>query len=168
MRVSSPGKTATVVLALFVVTMQPAYAHFTGSESVDNGEIRYENRTQWNDSLYWARDRWNGLGSVSIAPDTASTITDVEVGDFNANDNRCGYASTGRVGADYIRLNSTYYAGYSTDQRRACTMHEFGHTLGLDHSYDSQIMASCPVCFNPGITTYLQNHDVADYRALWG
>ncbi|MCY7287032.1 MAG: hypothetical protein LH624_01955 [Cryobacterium sp.] len=150
------------------MTAPPAYAHFNASNSVDSGEIRYENYTQWNDSLYWARDRWNYVGRINIAADTASTIADLEVRDYRASDDRCGYATTGRLGADLVALNSSFYDGYNTDRRRACTLHEFGHTLGLGHSYESQAMDPNPVSANPNYYVSPQGHDQADYHALWG
>lgn len=164
----SSWKAGALVASLMAAIVSPAYAHFNEWDSVDGREIRYENYTQYSDSLYWGRDRWNYLGSVNIAADTASTIADLEIRDYtSSSDGLCGKASP-RAGADLISLNTHSYNNYSTDRRRACTIHELGHTLGLEHSYDSQVMDSCPVCVNPNYFISPQGHDQADYRALWG
>lgn len=146
----------------------PAYAHFLGYDSVDNGEIRYEDYTQWNDALNHNIAAWENLsGGVSIAPDSAFTNADLEVRDYRNDDGRCGYYTT-RSGADLINLNLRFFDGYSTTNRRACMTHEWGHAHGLAHSYTSQVMDSCPVSTcNSTVPTTPQFHDREDYYYLW-
>lgn len=164
------GRVTAFVATITLLMVGPSYAgseHFNSWDSVDGGEIRYENYTQYSDSLYWGRDRWNFLGSVNIAADTAGTVTDLEVRDYNQSDGLCGKASP-QVGADLMFLNINAYSGYSTDKRRACTLHEFGHTLRLDHSFATQAMDPSPVSSNPTFYITPQGHDQVDYHALWG
>ena len=145
-----------------------AGAHFLGRDSVDGREIRYEDSTKWNDSLTWSIARWEELsGGVSIAPDSAWVIADLNVGDYYADDGRCGYWGS-RTGADHLRLNDRFFNGYGTTNRRACHLHEWGHAHGLDHSYSDQAMDDCPVSACGSVYTYPQYHDKSDYRSLWG
>jgi hypothetical protein len=144
-----------------------AGAHFLSEDSVDGREIRYEDYTKWDDSRTWGEARWEALpDGVTIAPDSAGTIADLEIRDYNANDGRCGYWD-GRTGADLMALNDRVYNNYSTTNRRACTLHEWGHAHRLAHSYDNQVMDDCPVSACGSVYTYPQSHDTADYNQIW-
>lgn len=164
-----------VVIVLFAtlgclmsVQLGVATAHFLGEDSVDGSEIRYQDNTRWDDSRSTAESRWEALpGGVNILPDSAATINDLDIGDYSANDGLCGFWD-GRTGEDHLRLNNSYYNGASTTNRRACTLHEFGHAHGLAHSYDSQVMDNCPVSACGSVYTTPQSHDRSDYAALWG
>ncbi len=64
-------------LNLFILSTlaSSASAHYISGDSVDNGEIRFNDQTQWDDARVWAKDRWNDLaGGVLVAPDTATTL----------------------------------------------------------------------------------------------
>jgi len=159
------GVVSLFVASLLILGASSADAHFNDWDSVDGGEIRYEDNTQWDGARTWSIDRWNGLGSVSILPDSATTIADLEIKDYSANDGLCGKAGP-RTGADQLSLNNSSFQNYNYDQRKACMLHEFGHTLRLEHSYADQVMDSCPVCTT--YYMYLQGHDVGDYRQVWG
>ena len=153
------------VAALTLLVAPAASAHYLSEDSVDGNEIRYEDSTQWDDSRTWAIARWNELpGGVSISPDDAWVVADLQISDYSANDGYCGFWD-GNTGADDIKLNNYYYNGYSTGQRRACTLHEFGHAHRLAHSYSTQVMDPCPVCST--YYTYPQSHDKSDYHAIW-
>jgi hypothetical protein len=144
-----------------------AGAHFQSEDSVDGNEIRYEDYTKWDDSLSWSIARWQELsGGVKIAPDSWSTAADLEIGDYNTADGRCGYWD-GKFGADVIGLNDRFFSGYSTTDRRACQLHEWGHAQRLDHSYDHQVMDDCAVSACGSAYTYPQSHDKSDYYSIW-
>jgi hypothetical protein len=144
-----------------------ASAHFLGEDSVDGNEIRYEDYSRWDDSHVNAEREWEGLvGGVNIAPDSITTIADLELRDYSANDGLCGYWD-GRTGADLLRLNNSYYNGATTTNRRACTLHEWGHAHGLAHSFNDQVMDDCPVSACGSVYTTPQAHDRADYYAKW-
>lgn len=134
---------------------------------MDGNEIRYEDYTRYNDALSRGISGWENLsGGVNIAPDSPWTVADLEIRDYNRNDGNCGYW-TGRTGADLINLNVRFFGGYGTRDRRACSLHEWGHAHGLDHSYNDQAMDDCPVsaCGSTYITP--QSHDRGDYYYLW-
>ena len=144
-----------------------AAAHYLSEDSVDGREIRYEDYTQWDDSRSWGEARWEALpDGVTIAPDSFSTVADLEIRDYSANDGRCGYWD-GRTGADLMALNNSYYSGASTTNRRACTLHEWGHAHRLAHSYSTQAMDPCPVSACGSVYTYPQSHDISDYNGIW-
>lgn len=84
--------TIIALTAVIVTTMAPmAAAHYTGSDSVDGGEIRYNDQTQWDGAREWAIDRWNALsGGVSVLPDNIWNLADLEFKDYSADDGLCG------------------------------------------------------------------------------
>lgn len=57
-----------------------------GDDSVDGGEIRYENETVYDDSLDWAVVKWNAVGSVDYKKDSATTNADLQVQDTYKSD----------------------------------------------------------------------------------
>ncbi len=158
---------AVVASALTVVSAGSAHAHFLDSDSVDGNEIRYQDASKWDDSHNNAISQWEGLaGGVSIAPDSSFTINDLQLSDYSANDGYCGYWKSSS-GEDDLRLNDNYYNGASTTNRRACTIHEWGHAHRLAHSYNDQVMDDCPVSACGSAYTSPQSHDRNDYHQIW-
>lgn len=161
------NKVATAaVLALLISTAAMA-VHFTGYDSVDGTEIRFDDHTSYDVARSWAATQWNALGAINIAPDTIYTISDLDWQDVNRSDVAWNgaYSPSG-----VIYLNSHFLAAYTEFQRSAIATHELGHALGLgDHSlsdYASQkiIMYYCSLC--SGVNTP-QSHDKSDYNSLW-
>lgn len=142
-----------------------AFAHFNGSDAVDGDEIRYGDRTRYDTALTHSRLEWNDLGHINIAPDTAWTIEDLDVRDYSDNDGRCGYYLPS-AGASDIYMNTSSSIDGNATKQKACMIHEFGHALGLAHSYRDQVMDSCPVCSTMKLSP--QSHDIDDYNSLWG
>lgn len=162
-----PLAVALISVCLVAVGAPVASAHFLGEDSVDSGEIRYSDSTQWDDSKSWAIARFNDMpDGVNVAPDDPWHIEDLKISDYSANDGLCGWWD-GNTGADDLKLNNSYYSGATTTNRRACTLHEFGHAHGLAHSYSDQVMDPCPVSSCGSVYNYLQSHDQADYNSLW-
>lgn len=156
-----------LVLLALSASAGSAAAHFLGNDSVDGNEIRYEDGSKWDNAHSVGMAGWENLsGGVNIAPDSATTVADLELGDYNSNDGRCGYWQ-GRTGADLLRLNDSYYNGATDWNRRACALHEWGHAHGLDHSFDDQAMDDCPVSACGTSYNVPQAHDREDYFQLW-
>lgn len=144
-----------------------ASAHFLANDSVDGRDIRYEDNTKWDDSRTWAEARWEEIpGDAELHPDSWKTNADLQIGDYNANDDRCGYWQP-RTGADLMKLNDAFYNGANGNDRRNCTVHEFGHAFGLDHSYSDQVMDACPVEACGRSYDRPQAHDKADFLQKW-
>jgi len=66
-----------------------------------------------------------------------------------------------------MALNNYYFNGYSTANRPACALHEWGHAHRLAHSYDDQVTDDCPVSACGSVYTSPQSHDRADYYQIW-
>jgi len=64
----------------------------------------------------------------------------------------------------YIKLNSYWMDGYSYSQRVHMTGHEFGHSIGLDHSY-----LGCNALMDPNdlCATAPQADDISGTNALY-
>lgn len=161
-----------IFLAAFWMATGVAAAHFLNSDSVDCGdngcEIRYEEYTKYDEANANAIDGWESIaGGVNIAPDIASTVTDLEVTDYSdSGDNRCGFWDP-RVAADRIALNKASLDNDTQRERWACVIHEWGHAHRLAHSFNDQVMDDCPVCDTGGTYINPQNHDRDDYNQIW-
>lgn len=172
--------TAAIVVAVAVAAATTGVAHaahFLGYDSVDGRTIAYEDYTRYDTALGQAVSAWNNYGSVSIIKDTASTVTDLQVGDYSDTQPGAawGYYQTLTPGADTIKLNTsgsrmgTTASDGDTKRRRTVT-HELGHGLGIgDHpesTYSGTLMYG--YMNSTGVPSSPAAHDVSDYRSLWG
>ena len=159
---------ATVcALVTVVATAGPAMAgHLTGYDSVDDREIRYENRTKYDKTFAHARAEWNAVGSVDSKGDTATTIADLEIKDVKNSTASWPGRYTNRPGRiDLIELETTYMDSTTAAKMKNVMIHEMGHALGLDDhssaSWDAIMYETVR-----GWTT-VHDHDEADYGKLW-
>ncbi len=152
-----------------------ASAHFLIPDSVndDSGEIRWVEYTRYDDARTFGIGQWNRLGGVPILRDSAATPMDLVFRDYSD----CGTGTVGywepKDGPDAVNFNVCYMRKLSVLSQRASATHEIGHALRLAHPSGTQrsetwrkrsIMYYCSSCvpFNAP-----QDHDKADYHAIW-
>jgi hypothetical protein len=155
------------MVTIFFNTNETAYAH-TRCGSVDGDEIRWGTSggstgwTTWRDK---AITKWNTMGAINIAPDTALTVEDLYFKDYY--DSR--YTTAGKHtciigGADEIKINDYWMSQYDVEKKENVLLHEIGHALHIDHhTLTGNIMYDAVT-----IKTTFGTHDISDYRGLWG
>jgi hypothetical protein len=158
-----------LMFGLLFFQTAPAYPHQLPPlvDSEDNGEIRWNESTRYDEEMAHAHNVWNALGKIKIAKDDFWSIEDLEW--FDAN--RCDVGWVGSWSwdvafADEIYLNVCNFDKFNYDlfARKGTAAHEEGHALGLDHSFLGQLMNSCSKC--SGVNTP-QDHDREDYFSRW-
>ncbi|HEX7167086.1 MAG TPA: M43 family zinc metalloprotease [Acidimicrobiales bacterium] len=165
MRSRLAGVLAMSVMLLGVTASPPAHAHFLGRDSVDDGEIRYSESTVHDEPLATAILVWNSKRQVRIRPDNMWNVEDVKVSDASWPwSDACGQWEDS-AGKDDIWINLDVYYPLSGHDKDACMTHEFGHALGLGHSFDGQLMK---YGYGPGAVDTPRCHDMQDYNSLWG
>lgn len=152
-----------LVMAVLVGLASPAAAHDLGNDSVDDGEIRYEDYTSWDTERIHAISVWNAEGCVNIAPDAWNTVADLELRDYtNTSSSTLAYWQ-GRTGADLINFNNHWFNQMTSNQRKKTAIHEFGHALRFGHtSISNSVMRQGIIS-----QTSLGAHDISDYDAQW-
>jgi hypothetical protein len=142
--------------------------------SVDDGEIRFTERTRFDSARRHAESKWNATGRIRIAGDTATTVNDLEWRDYSRNDGKGGYweQHPATAATDYIYLNTRTMApsrpeGTAAGQRNILG-HELGHALGLCHK-DIRVESMMWVKVYDGAFVESPTAvDRANYRKLWG
>ncbi len=145
-----------------------ASAHEFGFDSVNNGEIRYEDHTQFGDARRFGVKKWNKLDSISIRQ--ASSGASLEFRDYNCKDGNMGYYLF-KSGADTINFNVREMNKLSKFNQRGTAVHELGHALGLAHPGEAKHWCEDSVMyytFCDGNPNTPQAHDKKDYYELWG
>ena len=128
-------KIALVAQVVLLLSAGAASAHFLLGDSVNNqsGELRWEDRTRYDDARKYAISQWNALGRVPILRDSANTPKDLVFRDYRD----CGSGILGnwepRDGPDSINLNVCYMEKHGKSTKRATATHEVGHALRLAH-----------------------------------
>ncbi len=114
---------APSVVANAAVYLSP-YPHAVDS----GGHLDWDYSAKYYNECVNAQNTWNAYRSGVIRKDTISIIEDIFVKDFNQNSTLAGvYYPYDRV----IGLNEYHFSRFSTRQKQAVVLHEFGHTLGL-------------------------------------
>jgi hypothetical protein len=132
--------------------------------SVDSHEIRWGGSTKYSDYFNYAVNKWNGLGAVYIAPDTAYTIEDLTVSDYySSTDGWAAKYTYNFIGADYLRFNNYSMPRLDSYDKKHASLHEFGHAIGLMHTWYPNVMVNQVM----GLTE-LGSRDKSDYHELWG
>ncbi len=147
----------------FLLIAGTAQAHFLSFSSVDDEEIRWGGSTTYSSQWSSAISTWNGESTINIAPDTIWTYQDLTVSDVNDIDLPWpGQYTYYPWGSDKIKLNEFYMDLSTSAQKENVTVHELGHSLGLDHSISGNVLYSYQTS-----QTSLGSHDTSDYDYLW-
>jgi hypothetical protein len=160
------GVVAAGSMSLALGAQSAGAAHFIDADSVDGGEIRYENETKYDASLAFGVEQWNALGKTDLKKDSAFTFADLQVQDQSKPKGAWAGLYTPSSGADEIYLNTYYLDQYDTTHKRVVVAHELGHAYGLgDHEkvgYANTLMYAYMNDVNTPRT-----HDVSDWKQEW-
>lgn len=143
------------------------------SESaVDDGEIRWTDRTRYDGPRKHALKAWQFSGArIKLRPDSASTVNDLEFRDYKGGTtDRAAVAQyvrdSGTAATDYIRFNRDKMSGRSRAFMNSASAHELGHALGLCHKGSRVLSLMWTDIASPPITSP-QAVDKANYAKLW-
>lgn len=153
-----------IVASVMLTNKSSAHAHFLGFDSVDGSALHYQRYTPWfSDAVDWAASQWRDLGgNIGIVEGYYAPGITLQI--KTAYDPNAPWDGAYYNWSHEIFFNTYYTNTYNQDEKRALATHEFGHALGLAHSYYGQIMYGCSTC--SGVTTP-QNHDRQDFYTLW-
>lgn len=144
-----------------------------GRSAVDDGEIRWTDKTSYDDARKFAMAGWQYGGSkIRFAPDEALTVNDLEFrdGDLgNRDSDPLGvYTWNGGPGAtDYVTFNRQKLKHVDQDKLRHVALHELGHALGLCHKPDGKYATLMWRNILVAMAAP-KSSDKANYKKLWG
>ncbi|WP_217230800.1 hypothetical protein [Streptomyces anulatus] len=143
------------------------------SESaVDNGEIRWTDKTRYDGPRENALKVWQFSGArIKLRPDSATTVNDLEFRDYRGGTGDraavAQYVRDSGVGAtDFVRFNRDKMSGRSRAFLNSAASHELGHALGLCHKDGRVLSLMWTDIASPPITSP-QAVDKANYAKLW-
>ncbi|MFJ6809134.1 hypothetical protein ACIQRK_24430 [Streptomyces anulatus] len=140
--------------------------------SVDDGEIRWTDKTRYDGPREHALKAWQYSGAkIKLRPDSASTVNDLEFRDYKGGTaDRAAVAQyvrdSGTAATDYIRFNGDKMSGRSRAFMNSASTHELGHALGLCHKGGRVLSLMWTDIASPPITSP-QAVDKANYSNLW-
>ncbi|WP_076850169.1 M43 family zinc metalloprotease [Rubeoparvulum massiliense] len=148
-----------VVVVLSLTFSIVSNAALLGWDLVDDGKhLDWDGNTKYTSSVASAVKLWEGYKPGVIRPDSAWVIEDVYLSDFYQVSSTMAVTSS----AGTIKFNDYHYSGMTTNQRIKTTTHEFGHALGLDHTYGTyDIMQQGKLSLTSLSTTDKRSYDEA-------
>ena len=158
-----------IAIVATVATVEPTQAHFLWYDSVNDCEIRYDDRTKYDTARRTGERLWEDLkGSddcVNVAPADANNSADVRLKDVNKpGAHWAGLYQWWPIAVDSIKFNESVMDSYQNDCVEAnVAAHELGHAHRLAHSYINNVMHD----HVHGRCT-LGTHDEDDYTEKWG
>lgn len=143
------------------------------SESaVDDGEIRWTDKTRYDGSRKHALKAWQFSGAkIKLRADSATTVNDLEFRDYRGGTgDRAAVAQyvrdSGTAATDFVQFNRDKMSGRSRAFVNSAAAHELGHALGLCHKSGRVLSLMWTDIASPPITSP-QAVDKANYSKLW-
>lgn len=125
--------TSIVVMAVLALNSS-SYAALLGWDLVDSGKhLDWDSNSKYTSSINSAVGLWEGYKPGIIRPDSILVVEDVFLSDYYQVSSTMAVTSS----AGTIKFNDYHYATMTSSQRIKTTTHEFGHALGLDHTWGS-------------------------------
>lgn len=108
------------------------HAALLGWDLVDSGKhLDWDSDTKYGSSINSAVNLWEGYKAGIIRPDSIYVVQDVFCSDYYEVSSTMAVTSSSGT----IKFNDYHYSGMTASQRTKTTTHEFGHALGLGHTY---------------------------------
>ena len=123
---------STLLMVVFIFIIgTPINAAYQGWHLVDSGgHLDYDGNSKYMNIVDSAVDVWENYNRGVIRKDSPFRVQDVFCYDYYEENNT--FATTYSSG--YIRFNKYNYDKMTSTQKKATTIHEFGHCLGLGHT----------------------------------
>ncbi|MFD1738958.1 matrixin family metalloprotease [Bacillus salitolerans] len=126
------GTVTVAAMLLFSINPAESHAKLQGWDLVDSGKhLDWDADTKYTSTVSSAVSIWEGYKPGIIRPDSATVVEDVYIFDYYEVSNTIAQTSS----AGTMKFNDYKFQGYNSEERLHTAIHEFGHALGLDHTW---------------------------------